>query len=52
MKISKQKTDGNHQRRVWSRYGTQMPGMTPDGEIDREGRMAKRQLSDISEYAQ
>ena len=26
--------------------------MTPDGEIDREGRMAKRQLSDISEYAQ
>lgn len=26
--------------------------MTPDGEIDEEGRMAKRQLSDISEYAQ
>ena len=26
--------------------------MTPDGEIDREGRMAKRQLSDISKYAQ
>ena len=25
--------------------------MTPDGEIDREGRMAKRQLSDIAEYA-
>ena len=25
--------------------------MTPDGEIDREGRMAKRQLSDISKYA-
>jgi hypothetical protein len=26
--------------------------MTPDGKIDREGRMAKRQLSDISKYAQ
>ena len=26
--------------------------MTPDGEIDREGRMAKRQLADIAEYAQ
>ena len=25
--------------------------MNPKGEIDREGRMAKRQLSDISEYA-
>jgi hypothetical protein len=25
--------------------------MTPDGEIDEEGRMAKRQLSDIAEYA-
>ena len=25
--------------------------MTPDGEIDQEGRMAKRQLSDIAEYA-
>ena len=29
-----------------------MPGMLPDGEIDHEGRMAKRQLSDIAEYAQ
>jgi len=27
-------------------------GMLPDGEIDEEGRMAKRQLSDIAEYAQ
>ena len=26
--------------------------MTPDGEIDREGRMAKRQLSDIAQYSQ
>ena len=26
--------------------------MNPKGEIDREGRMAKRQLSDIAEYAQ
>ena len=26
--------------------------MSPDGEIDREGRMAKRQLSDIAEYAE
>lgn len=26
--------------------------MTPDGEIDKEGRMAKRQLSDIAEYAE
>ena len=25
--------------------------MNPKGEIDREGRMAKRQLSDIAEYA-
>ena len=25
--------------------------MTPDGEIDREGRMAKRQLADIADYA-
>jgi len=27
-------------------------GMLPNGEIDDEGRMAKRQLSDIAEYAQ
>ena len=27
-------------------------GMLPNGEIDEEGRMAKRQLSDIAEYAQ
>jgi len=26
--------------------------MTPDGEIDREGRMAMRQLSDIIDYSQ
>jgi len=26
--------------------------MLPNGEIDEEGRMAKRQLSDIAEYAQ
>ena len=26
--------------------------MNPKGEIDREGRMAKRQLSDIAKYAQ
>jgi hypothetical protein len=26
--------------------------MTPDGEIDREGRMAKRQLSDIARYSE
>ena len=26
-------------------------GMLPNGEIDEEGRMAKRQLSDIAEYA-
>ena len=26
--------------------------MNPKGEIDREGRMAKRQLADIAEYAQ
>jgi O-methyltransferase involved in polyketide biosynthesis len=26
--------------------------MTPDGEIDREGRMAKRQLSDIAKYSE
>ena len=26
--------------------------MSPDGEIDREGRMAKRQLSDIADYAE
>ena len=26
--------------------------MNPKGKIDREGRMAKRQLSDIAEYAQ
>ena len=27
-------------------------GMLPNGEIDEEGRMAKRQLADIAEYAQ
>ena len=33
--------------------GPQMPyQMTPDGEIDREGRMAMRQLSDIVDYSQ
>jgi len=27
-------------------------GLLPDGEVDQEGRMAKRQLSDIAEYSQ
>jgi len=27
-------------------------GLLPDGEVDQEGRMAKRQLADIAEYAQ
>ena len=30
---------------------TTLPG-TMDGEIDKEGRMAKRQLSDIAQYSQ
>ena len=52
MKISKQRLMEIIEEECGVAMGPQMPyQMTPDGEIDREGRMAKRQLSDISEYA-
>ena len=52
MKISKQRLMEIIKEECGVAMGPQMPyEMTPDGEIDREGRMAKRQLSDISEYA-
>ena len=52
MKISKQRLIEIIEEECGVAMGPQMPyQMTPDGEIDREGRMAKRQLSDISEYA-
>ena len=53
MKISKQRLLEIIQEECGMALGPQaMPGMLPDGEIDHEGRMAKRQLSDIAEYAQ
>lgn len=53
MKISKQRLLEIIQEECGMTVGPQMDyDMTPDGEIDREGRMAKRQLADISEYAQ
>ena len=46
MKISKQRLQ------EILREELEMANMTlPNGEIDREGRMAKRQLQDIAEYA-
>jgi hypothetical protein len=53
MKVSKEKLLEIIQEEVGMAMMPQMGyEMTPDGEIDREGRMAKRQLSDISKYAQ
>ena len=53
MKISKKRLLEIIQEECGMAMGPQMDyDMTPDGEIDREGRMAKRQLADISEYAQ
>ena len=53
MKISKKRLLEIIQEECGMAMGPQMGyEMTPDGEIDREGRMAKRQLSDIAEYAQ
>ena len=53
MKISKKRLLEIIQEECGMALGPQaMPGMLPDGEIDHEGRMAKRQLSDIAEYAQ
>lgn len=52
MKISKKRLLEIIQEECGMAMGPQMGyEMTPDGEIDREGRMAKRQLADISEYA-
>ena len=52
MKISKERLMEIIQEECGVAMGPQMGyEMTPDGEIDREGRMAKRQLADISEYA-
>ena len=53
MKISKQRLLEIIQEECGMAMGPQMDyNMTPDGEIDREGRMAKSQLADIAEYAQ
>ena len=53
MKISKQRLLEIIQEECGMAMGPQMDyNMTPDGEIDREGRMAKRQLADIADYAQ
>jgi hypothetical protein len=53
MKISKKRLFEIIQEECGMVMGPQMGyEMTPDGEIDREGRMAKRQLADIAEYAQ
>jgi|TARA_R100000081_G_C4725873_1_gene120628 hypothetical protein len=53
MKISKKRLLEIIQEEYSLAMAPQMDyNMTPDGEIDREGRMAKRQLSDIAEYAQ
>jgi len=53
MKISKKRLLEIIQEECGMAMGPQMDyNMTPDGEIDREGRMAKRQLADIAEYAQ
>ena len=53
MKVSKERLLEIIQEEVGMAIMPQMGyEMTPDGEIDREGRMAKRQLSDISKYAQ
>jgi len=49
MKISKKRLLEIIQEECGMDHGTY--NMSPDGEIDREGRMAKRQLSDIAEYA-
>ena len=52
MKISKKRLLEIIQEEYSLAMAPQMDyNMTPDGEIDREGRMAKRQLSDISKYA-
>ena len=50
MKISKQKLMEIISEECGMAVGT-IPGMV-HGEIDKEGRMAKRQLSDIAEYSQ
>ena len=53
MKISKQRLMEIIKEECGATMGPQMPyQMTPDGEIDREGRMAMRQLSDIVDYSQ
>ena len=53
MKISKQRLVEIIKEECGVAMGPQMPyQMTPDGEIDREGRMAMRQLSDIIDYSQ
>jgi len=53
MKISKQRLLEIIQEECGMTVGPEMAsGMLPNGEIDDEGRMAKRQLSDIAEYAQ
>ena len=54
MKISKTKITTNHLKKSCEmdmprQVGT---GLLPNGEIDHEGRMAKRQLEDIAEYSQ
>ena len=50
MKISKQKLMEIISEECGMAY--MMPANTMDGEIDEEGRMAKRQLSDIAQYSQ
>lgn len=53
MKISKERLLEIIQEECGMTVGPEMAsGMLPNGEIDDEGRMAKRQLSDIAEYAQ
>ena len=53
MKISKKRLLEIIQEECGIAMGSEMGyGMLPNGEIDDEGRMAKRQLADIAEYAQ
>jgi len=52
MKISKERLMEIIQEECGMAMGPQMGSpMLPDGEIDDEGRMAKRQLADIADYA-
>ena len=53
MKISKKRLLEIIQEECGMAMGPEMGSpMLPNGEIDDEGRMAKRQLADIAEYAQ